>query len=78
MNVNLTKEAALGTLAMIKLTLSMQDESGKWRVSAPNGHYRECYTCDLATTVACVVKDFAEWLVQRTNLDHLVITVARS
>lgn len=62
---------------MIKITLFMQDESGTWRVSAPNGHYRECHTAGLAITVAKVVEDFAEWLKARTNLDHLEIKIER-
>lgn len=48
----------------------------RWRVSAPNGHYRECaHTCHLSETIEKVIADYADWLVKLTNMDHLDIVI---
>ena len=61
----------------MRLTLAMLGSEG-WRVFAPNGRYRECrHTASLPETVAKVVADYAQWLVETTSLDHLTITVGR-
>lgn len=52
---------------MLKITLSLMDEGGSWRVSGPNGNYRECTDISkLSETVSQVVADYAEWLKKLT------------
>lgn len=55
---------------LMEVRMMMMNEGGEWRVSAPNGHYRECFTADLSETVEKVCKDYADWLKNRVDLDY--------
>jgi len=46
----------------MQIQLNYMYETGKWRVSTPSMHYRECYASDLQTTISQVIKDYTGML----------------